>query len=153
VGKATISGNAGEKSQSPVDSKPWKRRSERNRIMPTLNDLVEKIKREMDPLKVGMIACHNGLVRGTSRAGELAEYLDIDVDTAVWEQVLQEMRAEPGIAAVEAYLFTGRRCVGDDVMFIAVAGDIRENVLPVLDKTLNRLKKEAVKKQEQLLGR
>jgi molybdopterin synthase catalytic subunit len=35
-------------------------------------------------------------------------------------------------------------------MFIAVAGDIRENVLPVLEETLNRLKKEAVKKREQL---
>lgn len=121
--------------------------------MPTLNDLVEKIKREMNPLKVGMIACHNGIARGTSRDGKLAEYLDIDVDHAVWDKVLQEMRAEPGIAAVEAYLFTGRRRVGDDVMFFAVAGDIREHVLPVLEKTLNRLKKEAVKKQEKLLGR
>ena len=94
--------------------------------------------------------CHNGIVRGTSRAGEPAEYLDIDVDGDVWEKVLQEMRSEPGIAAVEAYLFTGRRQVGDDVMYIAVAGDIRENVLPVLEKTLNRLKKEAVKKREKL---
>jgi molybdopterin synthase catalytic subunit len=118
--------------------------------MPTLSSLVEKIKREMDPAKVGMIACHNGIVRGTSRAGEQAEYLDIDVDGDVWERVLEEMRSEPGIAAVEAHLFTGRRQVGDDVMYIAVAGDIRENVLPVLEKTLNRLKKEAVKKREKL---
>jgi molybdopterin synthase catalytic subunit len=121
--------------------------------MPTLNDLVAKIKREMDPLKVGMIACHNGTVRGSSRSGELVEYLDIDVDADVWEKILQEMRSEPGIVAVEAYLFTGRRCVGDDVMFIAVAGDIRENVLPVLEKTLNWLKKDGVKKREKLLGR
>jgi molybdopterin synthase catalytic subunit len=77
--------------------------------MPTLNTSVEKIKGAMDPSKVGMIACHNGIVRGTSRAGEQAEYLDIDVDGDVWERVLQEMRSEPGIAAVEAYLFTGRR--------------------------------------------
>jgi molybdopterin synthase catalytic subunit len=61
------------------------------------------------------------------------------------------MRNEPGISAVEAHLFTGRRYVGDDVMLIAVAGDIRENVLPVLEKTLNRLKKEAVKKREKLV--
>jgi molybdopterin synthase catalytic subunit len=118
--------------------------------MPTLNDLVEKIKREMDPAKVGMIVCHNGVVRGTSRAGEPAEYLDIDVDSEVWETVLEEMRSEPGITAVEAYLFTGRRQVGEDVMFIAVAGDIRENVLPVLEKTINRLKKEAVIKKEKI---
>jgi molybdopterin synthase catalytic subunit len=118
---------------------------------PTLNDLISKIKEQVDFAKVGMIACHNGVARGTSRAGQPVEYLDIAVDERAWESVLGQMRAEPGIAAVEAYLFTGRRFVGDDVMFIAVAGDIRENVLPVLEKAINRFKKEAVKKQEKLL--
>lgn len=118
-----------------------------------MNDLVQKIKREVDFNRVGMIACHHGIARGTSRAGEPVEYLDIDVDTGEWEEVLREMRSRPGIAAVEAYLFTGRRHVGDDVMLIAVAGDIRENVLPALEMTLNRLKKEAVKKREKLLDR
>lgn len=118
---------------------------------PTMNDLIDAIKKQVDFSRVGMIACHNGVARGTSRAGQPVEYLDIDVDTETWENILQQMRAQPGIAALEAYLFTGRRLVGDDVMFIAVAGDIRENVLPVLEKTLNRLKKEAVKKREKLL--
>jgi molybdopterin synthase catalytic subunit len=118
--------------------------------MPTLYDLVEKIKREMDPAKVGMILCHNGVVRGTSRAGEPAEYLDIDLDEAAWQRVLDDSRRAPGITAVEAYLFTGRRHVGQDVMFVVVAGDIRENVFPVLETTVNRLKKEAVKKREKI---
>ncbi|MGV8075125.1 MAG: molybdenum cofactor biosynthesis protein MoaE [Syntrophobacteraceae bacterium] len=118
--------------------------------MLSLNDLVEKIKRENDTSKVGMIACHNGIVRGFTRGGEPVEYLDIDVDPEIWDIILQEMRSEPGITAVEAHLITGRRYVGDDVMLIAVAGDIRENVLPVLEKTLNRLKKEGVKKREKL---
>jgi molybdopterin synthase catalytic subunit len=119
--------------------------------MTTLNDLVQKVKREVDILRVGMIACHNGIVRGTSRAGELIEYLDVEVDSEAWEKILKEIRSEPGIAAVEAYLFTGRRLVGDDLLFIAVAGDIRENVLPALGKALNRLKMEAIKKHEKLL--
>lgn len=118
--------------------------------MVKLQDLVDKIKRETDPAKVGMIACHNGVVRGTTRAGEAADYLDIDVDTEAWERVLNKMRREMGIAAVEAHLFTGRRKVGEDVMLIAVAGDIRENVLPVLEKTVNGLKKEAVLKSEKI---
>ncbi len=121
--------------------------------MPTLYDLVEKIKREMDPAKVGMIVCHNGVVRGTSREGEPAERLDIEMDREAWETVLKDMRAQPGIAAVEAHLFTGRRLVGEDVMLVAVAGDIRENVFPVLENTVNRLKKEAVRKKEKLSGR
>jgi molybdopterin synthase catalytic subunit len=120
--------------------------------MVTLYDLVEKVKREMDPAKVGMIVCHNGVVRATSRQGIPAAHLDIDVDTEAWEQILREMRSQPGIAAVEAHLFTGRRNVGEDVMLVVVAGDIRENVFPVLEKTVNRLKKEAVRKLEGLLA-
>lgn len=120
--------------------------------MPNLQELVDKVKREIDPMKVGMIVCHNGVVRGTSRAGIPAEFLDVGVDREKWESIIGEMRAQPGIAAVETHLFTGRRQVGDDVMFLVVAGDIRENVLPVLENLLNRLKKEAVIKFEKIKG-
>ncbi len=118
--------------------------------MPTLTDLMDRIKKQTDAAKVGMIACHNGLVRATSRDGRPAEYLDIDVNSNAWDAILKEMRAQPGIAAIEAHLFTGRREIGDDVLLVAVAGDIRENVFPVLEKTVNRLKKEAVLKEEKL---
>jgi molybdopterin synthase catalytic subunit len=118
--------------------------------MTTLYELVEKVKREMDPSKVGMIVCHNGVVRATSRQGDPAEYLDIDVNQGLWTGILDEMRSQPGIAAIEAHLFTGRRKVGEDVMLVVVAGDIRENVFPVLERTVNRLKKEAVIKHEKL---
>jgi len=118
--------------------------------MPTLTDLMDRIKKQTDAAKVGMIACHNGLVRATSRDGRPAEYLDIDVNSNAWDAILKEMRAQPGIAAIEAYLFTGRREIGDDVLLVAVAGDIRENVFPVLEKTVNRLKKEAIQKKEKL---
>ncbi|MGA7878359.1 MAG: molybdenum cofactor biosynthesis protein MoaE [Desulfoferrobacter sp.] len=118
--------------------------------MPTLIELMDRIKKQTDAAKVGMIACHNGLVRATSRDGRPAEYLDIDVNSNAWDAILKEMRAQPGIAAIEAYLFTGRREIGDDVLLVAVAGDIRENVFPVLEKTVNRLKKEAILKKEKL---
>lgn len=120
--------------------------------MPTLFELVEQIKRNMDPSRVGMIVCHNGVVRATSRRGDRAEYLDVGVKQDVWNNILNEMRSRPGIAAVEAHLFTGRRQIGEDVMLVVVAGDIRENVFPVLEETVNRLKKEAVVKREKLAG-
>ena len=115
-----------------------------------LIDLVEKIKRDSDPAKVGMIACHNGLVRATSRDGQAVAHLDIDMNPVAWDTVLQEMRSRPGIAAIEAYLCTGRREIGDDVLLVAVAGDIRENVFPVLEETVNRMKHEAILKKEKL---
>jgi molybdopterin synthase catalytic subunit len=116
----------------------------------TVASLVEKVKKEVDPAKVGMIVCHNGVVRGTTRAGLPAESLEIDVNQAAWDRVIGEMRCEPGIAAVEAHLFSGRRQVGDDVMLVVVAGDIRENVFPVLERAVNRLKAEAVLKKEKI---
>jgi len=118
--------------------------------MITLASLVEKVKKEVDPAKVGMIVCHNGVVRGTTRAGLPAELLEIDVNQAAWDRIVDEMRRELGIAAVEAHLFTGRRQVGDDVMLVVVAGDIRENVFPVLERAVNRLKAEAVLKKEKI---
>jgi molybdopterin synthase catalytic subunit len=118
--------------------------------MVSLNDLVQKVKNETDPAKVGMIVCHNGVVRATTRAGLPAEYLDIDVDRTAWQRILEEMRRAVGIAAIEAHLFAGRRRVGEDVMLVVVAGDIRENVFPVLEQTVNRLKQEAVLKQEKV---
>ncbi len=118
--------------------------------MVTLQGMIDDLKKKLDPAKVGMYACHNGVVRGTSRDGVPAVALDIDCDWEAWNRVLSEVRSRPGIAAVEAYLYTGRRQVGDDVLLIVVAGDIRENVFPVLEETLNRLKKEAVKKREWL---
>ena len=42
----------------------------------------------------------------------------------------------------------GRLKPGDDLLFIIVAGDIRENVKPVLAELLDRIKAEAVTKSE-----
>jgi molybdopterin synthase catalytic subunit len=36
-------------------------------------------------------------------------------------------------------------------MLVAVAGDIRENVFPVLEETVERLKKEVTRKEEYFL--
>ncbi len=52
-----------------------------------LADLVEKIKQETDIAKVGMIVCHNGVVRGTTRDGIQAEYLEISVDASAMHKV------------------------------------------------------------------
>ncbi len=118
-----------------------------------LYQLMEEVRDRIDPARVGMIVCHNGIVRGTSRDGQIAEYLDIDCDGEAWDRILDEYRRRPGISAVEAHLFTGRRQVGDDVLLVVVAGDIRENVFPVLEEVVNRLKAEAVVKREKLGGK
>ncbi len=114
----------------------------------TLAQLVDKVKRSVDFTNVGMIACHNGVVRGTSRDGKPVSILEIDVDMNLVEMVLKEMREREGIAAVEAYVFPGIRKVGEDVMLVVVAGDFRENVFKTLEETVEKLKKTVVHKKE-----
>lgn len=117
----------------------------------TLCDLLEKVRNKVDFNKVGMFACHNGVVRGTTRDGRKVSKLTVFCDKAKWDEILSEMRKRPGISAVEAYLYEGERRLGDDLLFIVVAGDVREHVFPVLEETLNRLKTEAIKKVEEVV--
>jgi molybdopterin synthase catalytic subunit len=98
---------------------------------------------------VGMILIHNGVVRGWSRAaeGDVSE-VDIAVDRDRIEELRREYEARPGIYRVVVEAIDGVRKIGDDVLFIVVAGDIRENVKPALAELLDRIKSEAVTKKE-----
>ncbi len=103
---------------------------------------------------VGMILVHNGVVRGWSRKEGQPEVtaVDISVDRAKLEALRREYEQRPGIFRVVVEARDGHLQVGDDVLFIVVAGDIRENVKPVLADLLDRIKAEAFKKQEIMLA-
>jgi molybdopterin synthase catalytic subunit len=110
--------------------------------------MLDAIKARPDFERVGMIACHNGVVRATSRNGRDVNGLSVEVDQDALQDIVREMRQRPGILEVAVHLFDGYRGVGDDVMLVAVAGDIREHVFPVLEETVERLKKEVTHKKE-----
>jgi molybdopterin synthase catalytic subunit len=114
----------------------------------TLQELVDAIKNRSDFDKVGMVACHNGVVRGTSRDGRQVKGLEIEADRDRLETILRDMNGRSGIIEVAVHLIEGYREVGEDVMLVAVAGDIREHVFPVLEETVERIKKEVTRKKE-----
>ena len=112
-------------------------------------DLLEQIKQHPDYHKAGMILCHNGVVRGTSREGDDVTGLEVKVDHKRLKQILEEQRKRPGIVEILIEIFEDTPLsVGDDVMFIVVAGDVRENVLASLTDTLNLVKTEATSKKQ-----
>ncbi len=119
--------------------------------MSSMSLLVERARNEAPCSQLGMILCHNGVVRGTSRGGGKVAHLYVEKNVEQWNTILTAARKRPGIASVQAHLFTGRREVGEDVMIVVVAGDIRENVFPVLQETVDLLKKNGVSKREVLL--
>jgi len=114
-----------------------------------INALVEQIKRRPDYHKVGMILCHNGVVRGTSRDGRNVCGLRVRVNHAQLEQVICTFKDRPGIIDILVQINADRDLkVGDDVMLLAVAGDIRENVTATLSDTLNAIKSKVTTKTE-----
>lgn len=113
--------------------------------------LIDRIKSHPDYAKVGMILCHNGVVRGTSRDGQGVSGLTVMVDREALGAILAEQRQKPGIVDILVEFREGTLKVGDDLMFIVVAGDFRDQVIPVLEDTLNAVKKRVVRKTEHLI--
>ncbi len=111
--------------------------------------LIDKIKKHPDYHRAGMILCHNGVVRSTSRNGRNVSGLTIAVDHEKLRQVIEACKAKPGIIEILVEVAENRHLsVGDDVMFIVVAGDIRERVIAAMSNTLDAIKKTVTKKTE-----
>ena len=100
---------------------------------------------------VGMMLVHNGVVRGWSRNDHApVSAVHITPDRKKMAEIVHEMEQRPGIFAIVADAEEGLLKPGDDVLFLVVAGDIRENVKAVFAELLDRIKAEAVIKQEHL---
>jgi molybdopterin synthase catalytic subunit len=111
--------------------------------------LIEKVKRHPDFRRAGMILCHNGVVRETSRDGTPVSGLRVAVDRDRLAEVLEEQRRRPGIVDIQVEISENEDLkIGDDVMGLVVAGDIRENVIAVLADTLDLIKKTVTRKTE-----
>ena len=114
-----------------------------------MTHLIDTIKKHPDYDKAGMILCHNGVVRSTSRDGRKVSGLTITVDRKKLKKVIDENKKRPGIIEILVEIADNKELsLGDDVMFLVVAGDIRDNVIPVLSDTLNAIKTTVTSKTE-----
>ena len=113
-----------------------------------LSTLVEKIKKHPDFHKAGMILCHNGVVRASSRDGRPVSEVTVRVDRRRLETILAEIKAMTGIVEVLAHVNEGTLKVGEDVMYVVVAGDFRENVFDAMIAAVNRIKADVTSKTE-----
>jgi molybdopterin synthase catalytic subunit len=77
--------------------------------------------------------------------------LTLTVDGEALNAILAEQRQRTGIVEILVQIRHGSLKVGDDVMFIVVAGDFRDHVIPVLEDTLNAIKKRVTHKVEHFL--
>ncbi len=111
--------------------------------------LLDAVKSHPEFQRVGMVLCHNGVVRATSRDGRQVTGLKVKVDHDRLAAILQKARQMPGIIDVQVEIAEDRELlVGDDVMVLVVAGDIREHVILALETTLNAIKTTVTSKTE-----
>lgn len=98
---------------------------------------------------VGMVLIHNGVVRNWSRKDhQEVSALEVTPDLNKIEEIRQEYMKSDGIYEILIEAKSGTFQPGDDLLFIVVAGDVRENIKPVLSDLLDRIKSEAITKKE-----
>lgn len=121
-----------------------------NRDPLSMDQLIAQAKAHPDIHRAGMILCHNGFVRESDRSGKRrVKALHVSVDQASIEDIRSWAESQPGIVTVIIRALEGEFRVGEDLLYIVVAGDIRENVFRVMRETVERAKAAAVHKQEQ----
>jgi molybdopterin synthase catalytic subunit len=113
----------------------------------TLDELLKSVKERADFRRAGAIATFVGVVRGNTLDGENVEGLELQAYEEEANRVLggicEELKKREGVIDVQIHHFVGEFSVGEDLVYVVVAGAHRENVFGVLREAVERYKSEA----------
>jgi len=123
-----------------------------------LSDVLKSVKEKPDYHKVGAITMFIGVVRGETVKGETVKRLELEAydekADEVLENICNELKRKKGIVDVQIHHFIGEFELGEDLVYVLVAGSHRTNVFPVLQEAVERYKKEApIFKKEYVKGK
>jgi len=112
----------------------------------SLSDLISNTKSKNDFQRAGAIALFIGVVRGETLKGEKVQKLLLEAyeekANAALGKICDDLRKKPGIVDVQIHHLLGEFGVGEDLVYVMVAGSHRRNVFPVLEVAVERYKKE-----------
>jgi len=113
----------------------------------TVQDTIDNIKKDPNYYKAGAIGLFIGVVRGETFEGQKVEKLQLEAYEEKANQVLgkicDDLSEKQGIVNVQIHHLLGEFKVGDDMVYVAVAGSHRTDVFPVLREAVERYKSEA----------
>ena len=113
----------------------------------SLQDLTEILREEKGFQRVGAIALFIGVVRGETPKGERVKKLEVEAyeekANDVLSNICNDLKKREDIFDVQVHHMLGEFGVGEDLVYVLVAGSHRENVFPVLKEAVERYKKEA----------
>ena len=122
----------------------------------TLTDLIANAKKNETSPKAGAIALFIGVARGETLDGKKVEKLTMEAYEEKADEVLtkicDDLSKKPGIVNVQIHHLLGDFKVGEDLVYVSVAGAHRTQVFPILREAVERYKSEApVFKKERVI--
>ena len=109
---------------------------------------LDEVRQRAKPEDLGMILVHNGIVRGTSKSGRPVGGMKLSYDQKKLDSVIPVFKQRAGIVEVRAWINSGNLKVGDNIMFLLVAGRFKTDVVPVFEELLSLIKNEIVTEEE-----
>ena len=122
----------------------------------SLLEMMNNVKNEPSFKKAGAVTLFIGVVRGEDQKGEKVQKLELQAYEERANQTLtkicNELRKKPGITDVQIHHLLGEFNVGEDLVYVLVAGSHRQNIFPVLEEAVEKYKNEApIFKKEHVL--
>ncbi len=122
-----------------------------------VQNLLDNAKRNPDFAKAGAIAVFIGVVRGQNNKGQKVINMRLEAyDEKANEtlaKITKELRQKPGIVDVQIHHLLGEFKVGEEVVYVSVAGSHREETFDVLREAVERYKHDApVFKKERIVN-
>jgi molybdopterin synthase catalytic subunit len=113
----------------------------------SLSDVIGNAKKGANFEKAGAIAVFIGVARGETLEGKKVEKLTMEAYEEKANEVLSEicddLSKKPGIVDVQIHHLLGDFKVGEDLVYVSVAGSHRSDVFSVLREAVERYKREA----------
>jgi len=112
----------------------------------SLQDLLNSTKANPEFHKAGAIMMFIGVVRGKTQSGETVKKLELEAyeekANETIDNICRDLRKKEGIVDVQIHHFIGDFNVGEDLVYVLVAGSHRHNIFPVLEEAVERYKSE-----------
>jgi molybdopterin synthase catalytic subunit len=113
----------------------------------TVLDLLNNAKKNENYEKAGAIALFIGVVRGENLEGEKVQKLTLEAyeekANEVLTKICDDLAKKKGIVDVQIHHLLGEFNVGEEMVYVSVAGSHRTDVFPVLREAVERYKSEA----------
>ncbi|MCD6164184.1 MAG: molybdenum cofactor biosynthesis protein MoaE [Candidatus Odinarchaeota archaeon] len=113
----------------------------------SLQEIIDEIKRSPRINEVGAIACFIGIVRGKGKDGSRVKKLEFEAyeeeANKVLSKICEETIEKNGVIDAHIHHNVGTLNVGEDIVYVVVAGEHREETFQALREAVERFKKEA----------